>query len=120
MLRINTIESGISNAPINKPKKRVQYRNGKELIFLYSLKDEKRREDIISEINQAKIENFQNIILICSVMKKTTENVYNVACITPKLKAVAASKKAINDVPQFFRFFIMWTVTTKLKDSMKR
>ena len=74
VLRFNVIESGVNNAPVNKPRRRVKYRNGKDLIFLYSLKNEKRREVIISEINQAKIENFQNKILICSEMKKTTES----------------------------------------------
>ena len=53
-------------------------------------------------------------------MKTTTESMYNVAWIKPRLKAVAASNKAINGVPQFFRFFIMWTVTIKLKASMKK
>jgi hypothetical protein len=66
---------------------------------LYSLKDEKRREFTIKATNHAKIENFHRIILICIEKKKTTESVYNVACIKPKLKATAAISNPINGVP---------------------
>ena len=75
ILRFTTTDSGNSKAPINKPRRRVYNRKGNDLIFLYSLKDEKRSEATINVTNHTKIENFHNIILICSDMKKTIEMV---------------------------------------------
>ena len=75
MLRLNLIESGVSKTPISKPTKRAYNKNGKDFIFLYSLKDEKRSEVTINALYHTKIESFHKKILICSEMKNTTENV---------------------------------------------